>query len=58
MTNFKLDIESITPISEIKFEHLNEKYKKVQVVGIILSYLFLMGLSLLLLLTDNVWWCI
>lgn len=58
MTNLKLDPEMITPISEINFEHLDEKYKRVQVIGIALSYLFLMGLSLFLLLTDNIWWCI
>lgn len=58
MTNLKLDSESITPVSDIKFDHLDKKYKKVQVIGITLSYLILMGLSLFLLLTERIWWCI
>ncbi|MDE6787104.1 MAG: PH domain-containing protein, partial [Muribaculaceae bacterium] len=48
------------PTHKIKyeFEHLDEKYKKVQVIGISLTYIVLMGLCLLLLLADSIWWCI
>ncbi len=58
MTNYQINLDSTTPISKLEFSPLDIKYKKVQVIGITLSYLVLMGLSLLLLLTDNIWWCI
>ncbi|MDE5795041.1 MAG: PH domain-containing protein [Muribaculaceae bacterium] len=58
MTNFKINAEYITPIAQIEFEHLDEKYKKAQVIGIFLTYIVLMGLCLLLLLADSIWWCI
>lgn len=58
MTNYKTYPESITPISQIEFEHLNENYKKVQVIGISLTYIVLMCLCLLLLVADSIWWCI
>lgn len=58
MTNFKINPECITPISQIEFEHLDEKYKKVQFIGITLTYLLFMGLCLFLLLADSIWWCI
>ena len=58
MTNFKINTECITPISQIEFEHLDEKYKKVQFIGITLTYLVFMGLCLFLLLADSIWWCI
>lgn len=58
MTNYQKNLESISPIAQIEFEHLDEKYKKVQFIGITLTYIVLMGLCLLLLLLENIWWCI
>ncbi len=58
MTNYKINLETITPIAQIEFEPLNVKYKKVQVIGISLTYIVLMGLCLFLLLADSIWWCI
>lgn len=58
MTNYQKNLESISPIAQIEFEHLDEKYKKVQFIGITLTYLVFMGLCLFLLLADSIWWCI
>lgn len=58
ITNYQLDLESITPIDHLEFKHLDEKYKKVQVIGITMSYLLLIALSMFLLLLGSVWWCI
>lgn len=58
MTNFKINTECITPIYQIEFEHLDEKYKKVQYIGITLTYLVFMGIGMFLLLADSIWWCI
>lgn len=53
-----MNLECIAPIAQIEFEPLNVKYKKVQVIGISLTYFVLMCLCLFLLLADSIWWCI
>ncbi len=58
MSNFQINPETLTPISQLEYIPLDERYKKVQIIGICLSYIVLMGLSLFLLLADTVWWCI
>lgn len=56
-TNYQLHPDRGTPVQELQFEHLDGKYKYVQMAGVASTYLFMAMLALLLLLIDNrLWW--
>lgn len=58
MTNHQIFLEKITPVEDLLFEHVNEKYRSVHIAVIILIYSVLAVLGLLLLFTDYPIWCI
>lgn len=58
MTNHQLYLDDTTPVENLEFEPISEKYKKVQIAGAAIAYAVMMALALLLLLADTPWWCI
>lgn len=58
MTNYQIYLEKTTPVEDLQFEHVNEKYRFVLTAVIILAYSISAVLALLLLLTDLPLLCI
>ena len=58
MTNHQLHIDGTTPVENLDFAPISEKYKNVQIAGASIAYIAIMALALLLLLADSPWWCV
>lgn len=56
MTNYQLDPELSTPVTDLSFHRPDHRYKTALIVSATIGYLILMGLGLLILLTDVPWW--
>lgn len=57
MTNYSLDPELFTPVTDLSFTHPDKHYKAAFMIGASIGYIILMGLAPLLLLTDEPWLC-
>lgn len=57
-TNFQIDLDFVTPVEQLQFEHLDKRYRLAHIVGTVILYVILMALAVLLLLLDTPWICI
>lgn len=58
ITNCQLDLEMTTPVDELRFERLDEKFQSIHIISTVLLYLMFGALALLLLMMDDTLWCI
>lgn len=58
MTNRQIDLEGVTAVEDMQFLHLDKRYRSAHIAGYVLMYVLLMGLALLLILTERPWICI
>lgn len=58
MTNVQPNPEPRGKIEDLTFGKLNGKYRAVQIAGAVLVYSALAAMALLLLISDNIWWCV
>lgn len=58
ITNCQLDLETTTPVDELRFERLDEKFQSIHIISTVLLYLMFGALALFLLMIDDSLWCI
>lgn len=51
-------LEGIKPIDDLKYDHIEARYRIVQMILTALGYLILAGAALFLLLLDDCIWCV
>ena len=58
MSNNQIFLEDVSTVEQLKFLHLDSKYKNTHIIATAMVYLLLAALALLLLLMDEIWICI
>lgn len=53
MTNRQIYLADVTPVTDLSFEPLAPRYQSARFAGVSIVYILMMGLALLLLLTDH-----